>query len=249
MWLDGLKKMKAASGLTTKEIAAGAGVPEPTLEKIFAGVTKDIRLETARRLVHFFGFTLDDLEGGGSKVLQLRPDMLRHDELEHMQKYRALDDYGKEAVSVVLSVEYRRVQEAETPKEIDSPPVPILEFLLPVSAGYGIPLDAEGATKEIKVVSNIYTNRADFVLRVDGSSMEPRYHHQDRLLVEETDEIETGEIGIFVINGEGFVKKKGEASLLSLNRNYPDIAVMDVDSQRCVGRVVGILDPSWVVEE
>ena len=54
--------MKELSGLTTKEISARSGIPEPTLEKIFAGATKDPKLETMRQLVHFFGFTLDDLE-------------------------------------------------------------------------------------------------------------------------------------------------------------------------------------------
>lgn len=62
MWLDKLREMKELSGLTTKEISARSGIPEPTLEKIFAGATKDPKLETMRQLVHFFGFTLDDLE-------------------------------------------------------------------------------------------------------------------------------------------------------------------------------------------
>ena len=62
MWLDKLRKMKESSKLTTKEISMQSGIPEPTLEKLFAGVTKDPKLETIRQLVHFFGYTLDDLE-------------------------------------------------------------------------------------------------------------------------------------------------------------------------------------------
>lgn len=62
MWLDKLRKMKDTSKLTTKEISAQSGIPEPTLEKLFAGVTKDPKLETIRQLVHFLGYTLDDLE-------------------------------------------------------------------------------------------------------------------------------------------------------------------------------------------
>ena len=62
MWLDKLREMKNSSELTTKEIAFLSKIPEPTLEKIFAGATKDPKLETMRQLVHFFGYTLDDLE-------------------------------------------------------------------------------------------------------------------------------------------------------------------------------------------
>lgn len=62
MWFESLKKMKAASRLTTKEIAEQSGIPEPTLEKLFAGKTKEPKLPTMRKLVHFLGYTLDDLE-------------------------------------------------------------------------------------------------------------------------------------------------------------------------------------------
>ncbi len=62
MWLDNIREMKAQSGLTTTEIAEKSGIPEPTLEKLFAGTTKDPKLGTMQQLVHFFGHTLDDLD-------------------------------------------------------------------------------------------------------------------------------------------------------------------------------------------
>ena len=68
MWRAALKKMKSESGLTTSEIAEKSGIPEPTLEKLFAGVTKDPKLPTMQKLVHFFGYTLDDLYGAKEKA-------------------------------------------------------------------------------------------------------------------------------------------------------------------------------------
>ena len=68
MWRASLKKMKAESGLTTSEIAAKSGIPEPTFEKLFAGVTKYPKLPTMQNLVHFFGYTLDDLYGAKEKA-------------------------------------------------------------------------------------------------------------------------------------------------------------------------------------
>lgn len=62
MWLDAIRNMKAKSGLTTSEIALQSGIPEPTLEKLFAGKVKDPKLPTMQRLVRFFGYTLDDLD-------------------------------------------------------------------------------------------------------------------------------------------------------------------------------------------
>lgn len=62
MWLEAIRIMKSKSGLTTSEIAAKSGIPEPTLEKLFAGKVKDPKLPTMQKLVHFFGYTLDDLD-------------------------------------------------------------------------------------------------------------------------------------------------------------------------------------------
>ena len=67
MWNDALKAMKKNSGLTTTQIAEQSGIPEPTLEKLFAGATKEPKLETMRQLVHFLGYSLDDLYPTNSK--------------------------------------------------------------------------------------------------------------------------------------------------------------------------------------
>lgn len=69
MWLDAIRNMKAKSGLTTSEIALQSGIPEPTLEKLFAGKVKDPKLPTMQKLVHSFGYTLDDLEKENSSTL------------------------------------------------------------------------------------------------------------------------------------------------------------------------------------
>lgn len=66
MWLDKIKWMKQQSGMTTKEITQKSGIPEPTLEKLFSGATKDPKLETMRQLVHSLGYSLDDLDDHSS---------------------------------------------------------------------------------------------------------------------------------------------------------------------------------------
>lgn len=63
MWLENLKIMKEKSGMTTKDISEKPGIPKPPLEKLFAGATKDPKLTTMQQLVHFLGYTLDDLDG------------------------------------------------------------------------------------------------------------------------------------------------------------------------------------------
>lgn len=63
-WLQTLRQMKNLSGLTTREISERSGIPEPTLEKLFAGVTKEPKLTTLQPVVRCLGFSLDELDTG-----------------------------------------------------------------------------------------------------------------------------------------------------------------------------------------
>lgn len=60
MWIDALKEMKQKSGMTTMQIAAGAGVPRPTLEKYFREKQKTLDFLLCKSSP-FLGYTLEDL--------------------------------------------------------------------------------------------------------------------------------------------------------------------------------------------
>lgn len=62
MWLDTLIALKKSSKKTLRQISDESGVPIGTLNKLFAGQTKDPKLDTIRSVVHALGYTLDDLE-------------------------------------------------------------------------------------------------------------------------------------------------------------------------------------------
>lgn len=66
--------------------------------------------------------------------------------------------------------------------------------------------------------------------------MEPLYNDGDILLIEPTCQIEVGEIGIFIIDGEAYVKKFGNGELISLNKGYGNISITEYSN--CMGRVV-----------
>ena len=112
---------------------------------------------------------------------------------------------------------------------------------MPVSAGVGEFLTDANRIEDIVIPDDARTAEADFALRINGDSMEPRYHSGDILLVQSTDTVEEGELGIFVLDGSGFFKKYGGDCLISLNTNYPPIRLKDFQNVACCGRVVGKL--------
>ena len=116
----------------------------------------------------------------------------------------------------------------------------ILLYDLAVSAGTGVYLDDE-QTSEITIPDNEKTRIADFALRINGNSMQPKYHDGDIVLVEDTDSVEVGELGIFVLDGNGYFKQFGGDRLISLNSDYGDILLQGYSEVVCCGRVVGKL--------
>ena len=112
---------------------------------------------------------------------------------------------------------------------------------LPVSAGLGDLLEQDGAQETISVPATPTTRRASFAVRVDGDSMEPMYSDGDIVLVEQDQEVPEGQVGIFAVNGAGFIKKAGRRRLISVNGAYDDIPISPDDSVRCFGLVIGKL--------
>ena len=61
MWLENLKDLKKAKGMTTKQIADATKIPESTIKRIFAGDTDNPYVDTVRRIAIALGSTLDEI--------------------------------------------------------------------------------------------------------------------------------------------------------------------------------------------
>ena len=68
--------------------------------------------------------------------------------------------------------------------------------------------------------------------------MQPRFYDSDKVLVKSSESIMEGEIGVFVLNGESYIKKMGKGCLISLNSAYDPIKIGRFDDIHCVGKVI-----------
>lgn len=113
-------------------------------------------------------------------------------------------------------------------------------FLLPASAGLGQLLDSD-SYEDIEVPEGV-SAAADFGIRVAGNSMEPMYHDGEIVWVQKRENVEVGEIGIFYLNGEAYIKKLGQDEngpvLISLNSDYEPIHIMESSDFYVFGKVV-----------
>ena len=69
MWLDNLKELKKAKGMTSKQIADITKIPESTIKRIFSGDTSDPYVTTIHRIVIALGGSLDHILADTNAVL------------------------------------------------------------------------------------------------------------------------------------------------------------------------------------
>ena len=119
---------------------------------------------------------------------------------------------------------------------------------LGAAAGFGAALD-EAQGEEIHLLADDETERADEVITVSGRSMEPTFMDGDRVLVEHTDRLRPGEIGIFLVDNEGYIKEYRADGLHSHNPDYGMIPLSGEETVRCVGRVIGKLQEEQIPNE
>ena len=89
-----------------------------------------------------------------------------------------------------------------------------------------------------------------FGVRISGDSMEPEFHDGQIAWVLQQESVANGEIGIFALNGEAYIKKlqndKDGIFLISLNEKYAPIKVSENDRLDIFGKVLGKSDASAI---
>ena len=110
--------------------------------------------------------------------------------------------------------------------------------LMGVSAGTGEYINDYSIDNYIETDNML----ADYALRINGNSMEPIYRNDQIILVQNTEVLKDGEVGIFYLDGEQYCKQLVGNKLLSYNPDYTPIEMNEVNTFRILGKVVGKIE-------
>lgn len=242
-----LKEIRLKTGITQKQAYEYIGVAQSTFSSWETGKAEP-PTETLLKLCDLYqvddilsAFGYDGYKEDGSLQLNMK-------EIDIVEKYRNLDPHGKEMVDFTLQKEWERsttepAPESNTPSTTaEIIPMRFLSYYQKMaSAGRGEYLFSDIPTEVIAVPDTPLSRRADFVIGVSGRSMEDTYFDGDKVLVEKTQDVPIGKIGIFIRGNECFIKEVGENRLISHNENkkqYPDI-IPDERGIDTIGIVLG----------
>ena len=232
---DRIREYREMRHLTQQQLAERIGESRGTLISNYENGTSRPDCDRLAKLCVALSITADELLGIKVDTLKLSPE-----EWNRTNKIRRLDEHGKLVVDYLIDEEYARVL-ANSRKKNRPRLMYIDSYSYPVSAGTGSFVETETPEK-ILVPECDEAEVADYVLTVKGDSMEPEFSDGDKVYVVQQPKVEIGEIGIFIINDEAYIKKLGKGQLISLNPEYSPISFKKDDSIYCCGKVIGIVE-------
>ena len=111
--------------------------------------------------------------------------------------------------------------------------------VLPASAGTGNFIDDENFD-EVEIYDHV-PRKATFGVYLDGDSMEPRFKDEQLVWIEQTECLDSGDIGLFYLDGKTYFKKyivkPAGTFLLSLNAKYKPIPINEYSSFKIFGKL------------
>ncbi len=244
-----LKEGRINKGLKQSDVTKCTGIKNTTLSNYENGVTEP-DIDTFLQLCEFYELDYAGIlaEAYGLSV-QGEDFKIKPSEIEYVKKYRFISKHSPDGASVVDTVLNREYSIATQLKDrldtqFSSEIVPMRTlsyYQRMASAGSGEYLFDDIPTDLIEVEDTPLSRKADFVLGVNGRSMEPTYNDGDKVLVRKTSDIPVGQIGVFTVDGKCYIKEHGKDRLISHNEDketYPDI-LPDEGGIVIVGEVLG----------
>lgn len=227
-----IKHYRIKAGLEPAQLAEILQISESSVRNWECGLTRPdpeylYRMFTILNVEpnEFFGF-----KGIGT--------LLTTAERQIIDEYRMLDDAGREALETFSTAMCEKAQTRKLRAAYDRMNY-ISNLGRAAAAGQGCEWPEHPEEEEVILYDTPEVSRADEIITVSGSSMEPQYSDGDLVLIQHTEDIRIGDIGIYYVYGYGAViKQVAYDRLHSLNPDYDDVFPYE-EGAVPIGRVIG----------
>ncbi len=210
-----IKNIRFEKKLSQAHVAALLGVAKSTYSLYESG-KREPDIKKIKLLAQILNVSTDTL---------FELSSFSDEETDIIEKYRSLNEKSKSSVKNFLNHEY----------SFSSGKVRyIIPYCdLPASAGTGQFWDSSSYSEyELPYAP---PENANILVRVSGNSMEPMFFDGDKLFVQRQTSLNYGEIGLFAIGSDVFVKEYTPEGLKSIN---PDYSLIKNKNIICLGKVL-----------
>lgn len=243
---DILKQLREKNNYSIKDVANGTKM-QYTMCREYESGDRRLGMSAAIKFADFYNVSIDYLLG--RPTAQPPTDALERLfteksfsalEEELLRKYMELPHEARQAVVRFINDATAKALQRKNgtaPQKL----LVMKRSLHKVSAGTGYDLNDSDAWETVTVKDTDDSRKADFLLEIEGDSMETTFHDGETVCVQQTPCVEVGEIGVFWVDGYGYIKELGNGCLISHNSSYDPIPLQGTEN-RCIGRVLGTAD-------
>ena len=231
-----IKYFRKQANLTQEELAKFLGTTKATISNYETGY-RSPQQDTLFSLSEALNISIDDLFPTDIKTKNIVTiyNELNIDNQKMVYEF-AEDRLKQQKVHNNKIISIGEVKELYQQYQIEDEEVDVYGV---VSAGTGVEVFEE-VIETVKCPSPVPDH--DIALKVFGDSMYPLFQHEQIIFVNRTTEIRHGQIGVFMVNGQAFLKKLykdySSVKLISLNKDYDDIELTEFDRVDVVGTVI-----------
>lgn len=224
-----MQELRKSKKMSTSDVAAALGLKTRTYLSYETG-EREPNLTVVKSIADFYGVTTDYLLGREDK----------NDPIANIAAQYGLAPAAKAVLAAYLYMDSdMRTALLDTIKQLvnadDRPTMTIRKHINKAAAGSGYDLADDDEFEDITIIRTNTAEQADFAVEVDGDSMEPDYHDGDIVFVRIGKEVPVGAVGLFIHEGKGYIKERGETCLISRNPEYENICGECI----AVGEVIG----------
>lgn len=226
-----LTELRQLKNLSQVDMAQALGIAKST----YHGYENDKRepdIQKIKAICKTLEVSSDELFG--LKDIQLR---FGNEDIELLKKLSMLDKFDKKAIDALLNA----MLEREKAPSIQADSSFLYLDLFPISSDNENNSIFSLGTPAIKVKNTSMSRNSDFIVHISGDSMLPRFSDGDMLLLKKQSTLQSGDYGLFRINGKYYIRQYGIDRLIALNTEYRDIFLADSDEFQIIGKILGKL--------
>lgn len=226
-----IRKYRTAAGMDQATLAARLGYTKTAIGNWELGLTRP-DIDNVPKLCRELRIPVTELLDMPAETA------LPIEDQDFLEAYHQLNKFDRRTIRQIMdrllfqqdSKEKTRLRRAYTP---------LCRYEEAAAAGIAAPMldDAESTTVYALQANVPYGT--DSIIHVNGRSMEPTFRDGSYVYVDSTASVQYGQIGIFIVNDEAYIKEYQPDGLHSHNTRYKTIYTGEGVEVRCCGRVTG----------
>lgn len=226
-----IRKYRIAAGMDQADLAAKLGYTKTAVGNWELGLT--------RPDIDNVPILCRELNVPVTELLDMEPEIALHaEDRTLLEMYHQLGKYDQHTVRQIME-RLLFQQDSKEKARLRRTYQRMCLYEDAAAAGVGTPMTDYAENEMVYVLQENVPHGTDGIIHVNGRSMEPTFRDGSYVYVDSSATVLPGQVGIFIVNGEAFIKEYQPDGLRSHNSRYKTIYTGDGVDVRCCGRVTG----------